>query len=172
MGRDRDSSWHLNSQGWCLLRSYHSQSTGHDITNIQRQFFNDVTTLAASLRTRLAVLTSGTEVNISASGKACCWRGDNAAEIFMRKALRLLNLQKDISDYELLIDNYDSSDRRRSLFDLIYPRKSSDRTHISFLMQINSNPILIEHIPFIYNTLYLVHKRKKWNLIRASYVRK
>jgi len=38
---------------------------------------------------------------------------------------------------------YDSSDRRRSLFDLIYPRKSRVRTHISFLRQINSNPYLI-----------------------------
>jgi hypothetical protein len=28
------------------------------------------------------------------------WRGDNAAETFMGKALRLLNLQKDISDYD------------------------------------------------------------------------
>src|SRR4028118_1409831 len=61
----------------------------------------------------------------------------------MGKALRLLNLQKDISDYDELIDNYDSSDRRRSLFDLIYPCKSRDRTHISFLRQINSNPCLI-----------------------------
>jgi hypothetical protein len=51
------------------------------------------------------------------------WRGDNAAETFIGKALRLLNLQKDISDYDELIDNYDSSDRRRSLFDLIYPEK-------------------------------------------------
>ena len=61
----------------------------------------------------------------------------------MGKALRVLSLQKDISDYELLIDNYDSNDRRRSLFDLIYPRKSRDRTHLSFLRQINSNPYLI-----------------------------
>ncbi len=57
--------------------------------------------------------------------------------------LRLLNLQKDISDYDLLIDNYDSSDRRRSLFSVIYRRKSRDRTHLSFLRQINSNPCLI-----------------------------
>jgi hypothetical protein len=27
------------------------------------------------------------------------WRGDNAVETFMGKALRLLKLQKDISDY-------------------------------------------------------------------------
>jgi hypothetical protein len=61
----------------------------------------------------------------------------------MGKALRLLNLQKDIRDYELLIDNYDSNDRRPSLFDLIYPRKNRERTHLSFLRQINSNPCLI-----------------------------
>jgi len=36
MGRDRDSSWHLNLQGWCLLRSYHGQSTGHDIKPLKK----------------------------------------------------------------------------------------------------------------------------------------
>jgi hypothetical protein len=60
----------------------------------------------------------------------------------MGKALRLLNLQKDVSDYDLLIDNYDSfidnydsSDRRRSLLSVVYPRKSRNRTHVSFLRQ-------------------------------------
>ena len=40
-------------------------------------------------------------------------------------------------------EGYDSSDRRRSLFSIFYPRKSRDHTHISFLRQINSNPCLI-----------------------------
>src|SRR4028119_1131830 len=61
----------------------------------------------------------------------------------MGKALPILNLQKISAIIPGLIDNYDSSDCRRSLFDLIYPRKSRDRTHISFLRQINSNPCLI-----------------------------
>ena len=49
--------------------------------------------------------------------------------IFLRKAISAI--------IPKLIDNYDSSDPRHSLFDLIYTRKSRERSHISFLRPLN-----------------------------------